>query len=153
MAFSFVISCLGRRVFASEMKGRIHSSQRPYREYLSCSSHGYGLPTTTTTKMCGFIFLQLAKITCWMGFSNLVFTRQSHLQFLSLLGQNCQVFILKFNIYKCHSLLVTHRKTESKTSYWWDPVTPTSVPLGSPLDLKAGKERSVIPAPNQTTCC
>lgn len=43
MAFSFVISCLGRRNFVLEMRGRIHSSERPYREYLSCSPHGYVL--------------------------------------------------------------------------------------------------------------
>lgn len=29
--------------------------------------------------LCGFMFFQLVKITCWMGFSNLVFTRQRHL--------------------------------------------------------------------------
>lgn len=44
MEFSFLISCLGRRGFVSEIKGMIHSSERLYREYLSCSSHGYVLP-------------------------------------------------------------------------------------------------------------
>lgn len=84
MAFSFAISCLGTRDVVSEMKVRVLSSERPYREYLSCSSHGYVL--STGKKYCvDSCFFQLAKITCWMGFSNLVLTRQRHLQFLSLL--------------------------------------------------------------------
>lgn len=53
-------SCLGTRGIVSEMKVRILSSGRPYREYLSCSSHGYVL--STGKKYCvDSCFFQLAK--------------------------------------------------------------------------------------------
>lgn len=81
--------------------------------------------------LCGFMFFQLAKITCWMDFSNLVFTRQRRVQFLSLLGHRIARSSFSNWIYKCRSLLVSYRRTEIRTSYWCEPVTPTGIPIGS----------------------